>query len=64
MPAAIIFGIIFLVSGILAIKKKRLGYEDGMRMSPPIKENTAVFFGVVMVLIGTVLIIVGLIPKG
>ena len=46
MPAAIIFGIIFLVSGILAIKKKRLGYEDGMRMSPPIKENTAVLLGV------------------
>ena len=64
MPAAILFGIIFLASGILAIRKKKIGYCDGMRMSPPIKGNAAAFFGVVMTLIGITLIIVGLIPIG
>ncbi len=57
----ILIGVIFLMGGILVLKRKRCGYEEGMRGGFLLTGKAAIIYAVVTILFGTVLIIAGII---
>ena len=56
----LLVGFLFIVNGILALKRRRYGPEEGIR-GILIKGKAAIFFGIVLTMIGLVLIAAGLI---
>jgi len=63
MKVGILFiGLLFLVNGILVLRRKRYGPEEGMR-GILFTGKTAIYSGIILTVIGVILIILGLIIK-